>query len=143
MNLPKEFPKKIAVLAGGPGSERDVSMATARGVSKALRTVGAEVDAPAHLVEGGAVPGTEAGSKRARLRSRSGCVPANARETKPPPEYPSRWKRPNPSESAKRAKASTSASIEASVPSTIWSVIGSALVINAGAPGCRTCPLRK
>src|SRR5437016_1981711 len=39
MNLPK----KIAVLMGGPGSERDVSLATARGVAKALRSSGAEV----------------------------------------------------------------------------------------------------
>ncbi len=28
---------------GGPGSERDVSMATGRGVAKALRSLGAEV----------------------------------------------------------------------------------------------------
>jgi len=34
---------KIAVLMGGPGSERDVSLATGRGVSKALRSVGADV----------------------------------------------------------------------------------------------------
>jgi D-alanine-D-alanine ligase len=40
MNAP---PKKIAVLMGGPGSERDVSLATGRGVSKALRSLGAEV----------------------------------------------------------------------------------------------------
>src|ERR1700682_1917889 len=39
----KDLPKKIAVLMGGPGSERDVSLATARGVSKALRSLGAEV----------------------------------------------------------------------------------------------------
>ena len=39
----RDLPKKIAVLMGGPGSERDVSLATARGVSKALRSVGAEV----------------------------------------------------------------------------------------------------
>src|SRR5437870_2364527 len=39
MNLPK----RIAVLMGGPGSERDVSLATARGVAKALRWRGAEV----------------------------------------------------------------------------------------------------
>src|SRR5581483_1651542 len=39
MNLPK----KIAVLQGGPGSEREVSLATARGVSKALRSLGCEV----------------------------------------------------------------------------------------------------
>ncbi len=37
------LPKKIAVLMGGPGSERDVSLATARGVSKALRSLGADV----------------------------------------------------------------------------------------------------
>ena len=37
------LPKKIAVLMGGPGSERDVSLATGRGVSKALRSVGVEV----------------------------------------------------------------------------------------------------
>ena len=35
--------KKIAVLKGGPGSERDVSFATAQGVSKTLRSLGAEV----------------------------------------------------------------------------------------------------
>jgi D-alanine-D-alanine ligase len=34
----------IAVLMGGPGSERDVSMATGRGVAKALRSLGAKVD---------------------------------------------------------------------------------------------------
>src|SRR6266516_215751 len=39
----KALPKKIAVLMGGPGSERDVSLATARGVAKALRSRGAEV----------------------------------------------------------------------------------------------------
>lgn len=37
------IPKKIAVLMGGPGSERDVSLATGRGVAKALRSRGAEV----------------------------------------------------------------------------------------------------
>jgi len=37
------IPKKIAVLMGGPGSERDVSLATARGVSKALRSLGLDV----------------------------------------------------------------------------------------------------
>ncbi|MFL6537947.1 MAG: D-alanine--D-alanine ligase [Chthoniobacterales bacterium] len=36
------LPKKIAVLMGGPGSERDVSLATGRGVAKALRSLGAE-----------------------------------------------------------------------------------------------------
>jgi D-alanine-D-alanine ligase len=36
-------PKKIAVLMGGPGSERDVSLATGRGVVKALRSLGSEV----------------------------------------------------------------------------------------------------
>ncbi|MDQ6860869.1 MAG: D-alanine--D-alanine ligase, partial [Verrucomicrobiota bacterium] len=35
--------KKIAVLMGGPGSERPVSLATGAGVSKALRSLGAEV----------------------------------------------------------------------------------------------------
>jgi len=38
-----KLPKKIAVLMGGPGSERDVSLATGRGVAKALRSLGAEV----------------------------------------------------------------------------------------------------
>jgi len=37
------LPEKIAVLMGGPGSERDVSLATGRGVTKALRSLGAEV----------------------------------------------------------------------------------------------------
>ena len=37
------LPKKIAVLMGGPGSERDVSFATGKGVAKALRSLGAEV----------------------------------------------------------------------------------------------------
>ncbi len=38
-----ELSKKIAILMGGPGSEREVSLATGRGVSKALRSLGAEV----------------------------------------------------------------------------------------------------
>ena len=38
-----EVPKKIAVLMGGPGSEREVSLATGRGVAKALRSLGAQV----------------------------------------------------------------------------------------------------
>jgi D-alanine-D-alanine ligase len=38
-----KLPKKIAVLMGGPGSERDVSLATGRGVAKALRSFGATV----------------------------------------------------------------------------------------------------
>ncbi len=38
-----KLPKKIAVLMGGPGSERDVSLATGRGVSKALRSLGSDV----------------------------------------------------------------------------------------------------
>ena len=38
-----ELPKKIAVLMGGPGSEREVSFATGRGVSNALRSLGADV----------------------------------------------------------------------------------------------------
>jgi D-alanine-D-alanine ligase len=37
------IPKKIAVLMGGPGSERDVSLATGRGIEKALRSLGADV----------------------------------------------------------------------------------------------------
>src|SRR5215467_12197573 len=37
------LPKKIAVLMGGPGSEREVSLATGRGVAKAMRSLGAEV----------------------------------------------------------------------------------------------------
>ncbi|MDQ2825205.1 MAG: D-alanine--D-alanine ligase [Verrucomicrobiota bacterium] len=37
------LPKKIAVLMGGPGSERDVSLATGRGVAKALRSLGVDV----------------------------------------------------------------------------------------------------
>jgi D-alanine-D-alanine ligase len=37
------LPKKIAVLMGGPGSERDVSLATGHGISKALRSLGFEV----------------------------------------------------------------------------------------------------
>lgn len=35
--------QQIAVLMGGPGSERDVSIATGRGVAKALRSLGAEI----------------------------------------------------------------------------------------------------
>ncbi|HEY4284280.1 MAG TPA: D-alanine--D-alanine ligase [Chthoniobacterales bacterium] len=35
--------KRIAVLMGGPGSERNVSLATGRGVSKALQSLGAQV----------------------------------------------------------------------------------------------------
>ncbi|HEX4638795.1 MAG TPA: D-alanine--D-alanine ligase, partial [Chthoniobacterales bacterium] len=38
----KDLPKKVAVLMGGPGSERNVSLATGAGVSKALRSVGVE-----------------------------------------------------------------------------------------------------
>ncbi len=37
------IPKKIAVLMGGPGSEREVSLATGRGVAKALQSLGTEV----------------------------------------------------------------------------------------------------
>jgi len=37
------IPQKMAVLMGGPGSERDVSLATGRGVAKALRSLGVEV----------------------------------------------------------------------------------------------------
>jgi D-alanine-D-alanine ligase len=43
MAIDQRLPKKIAVLMGGPGSERDVSLATGRGVSEALRSLGAEV----------------------------------------------------------------------------------------------------
>ena len=39
----RDLPKKVAVLMGGPGSERDVSLATGRGVSKALRSLGVDV----------------------------------------------------------------------------------------------------
>jgi D-alanine-D-alanine ligase len=39
----RALPKKIAVLMGGPGSERDVSLATGAGVVKALRSLGCEV----------------------------------------------------------------------------------------------------
>jgi D-alanine-D-alanine ligase len=39
----KKGKQKIAVLMGGPGSERDVSLATGRGVSKALRSAGNDV----------------------------------------------------------------------------------------------------
>ena len=35
--------KHIAVLKGGPGAERDVSLATGAGIAKALRSLGAEV----------------------------------------------------------------------------------------------------
>jgi D-alanine-D-alanine ligase len=38
-----DLPKKIAVLMGGPGSEREVSLATGRGVAKALRSLGTDV----------------------------------------------------------------------------------------------------
>ena len=38
-----ELPKHIAVLKGGPGSERDVSFATAAGVTNALRLLGVQV----------------------------------------------------------------------------------------------------
>jgi D-alanine-D-alanine ligase len=39
----KVLAKKIAVLMGGPGSERNVSLATGRGVSKALQSLGLNV----------------------------------------------------------------------------------------------------
>ena len=41
--MKQDRPKKVAVLMGGPGSERDVSLATGRGVSKALRSLGIDV----------------------------------------------------------------------------------------------------
>jgi D-alanine-D-alanine ligase len=37
------IPQKIAVLMGGPSAERDVSLATGRGISKALRSLGVDV----------------------------------------------------------------------------------------------------
>jgi len=43
MTTREKLPGKIAVLMGGPGSEREVSLATGRGVAKALRSLGAEV----------------------------------------------------------------------------------------------------
>src|SRR5438132_9946263 len=43
MTSPANLPKKVAVLMGGPGSERDVSLATGRGISKALRSLSVEV----------------------------------------------------------------------------------------------------
>jgi D-alanine-D-alanine ligase len=43
MTTVEELPRKIAVLMGGPGSEREVSLATGRGVAKALRSLGAGV----------------------------------------------------------------------------------------------------
>src|SRR5213593_1437792 len=43
MKSREDLPKEIAVLMGGPGSERDVSLATGRGVSKALRSLGMKV----------------------------------------------------------------------------------------------------
>jgi len=43
VNSKTTIPKKIAVLMGGPGSERDVSLATGRGIAKALRSLGADV----------------------------------------------------------------------------------------------------
>ncbi len=43
MAAARNLPKKIAVLMGGPSAEREVSLATGRGISKALRSLGAEV----------------------------------------------------------------------------------------------------
>jgi len=43
VNSKTTIPKKIAVLMGGPSSERDVSLATGRGIAKALRSLGADV----------------------------------------------------------------------------------------------------
>src|SRR3981189_3728725 len=43
MTTREKLPTKIAVLMGGPGSEREVSLATGRGVAKALRSLGADV----------------------------------------------------------------------------------------------------
>lgn len=41
--MANELPKKVAVLMGGPSAERDVSLATGRGVAKALRSLGVDV----------------------------------------------------------------------------------------------------
>jgi D-alanine-D-alanine ligase len=41
--MERKLSEKVAVLMGGPGSERKVSLATAQGVSKALRSAGADV----------------------------------------------------------------------------------------------------
>src|SRR5256885_12382012 len=38
-----DLPKKVAVLMGGPSSEREVSLATGQGISKALRSLGIDV----------------------------------------------------------------------------------------------------
>src|SRR5438270_2403417 len=38
------LPEKIAVLMGGPSAEREVSLATGRGIAKALRSLGADVE---------------------------------------------------------------------------------------------------
>ena len=43
MATEQSLPKKIAVLMGGPGSERDVSLATGQGVAKALCSLGVAV----------------------------------------------------------------------------------------------------
>jgi D-alanine-D-alanine ligase len=43
ITTPQNLPKKIAVLMGGPSTERDVSLATGRGIAKALRSLGADV----------------------------------------------------------------------------------------------------
>src|SRR5262245_21731571 len=43
MTTREELPRKIAVLMGGPGSEREVSLANGRGVAKALRSLGPQV----------------------------------------------------------------------------------------------------
>jgi D-alanine-D-alanine ligase len=40
---PANLPRKLAVLMGGPSAEREVSLATGRGISKALRSLGADV----------------------------------------------------------------------------------------------------
>ncbi|MFN2509699.1 MAG: D-alanine--D-alanine ligase, partial [Chthoniobacterales bacterium] len=54
------LPAKIAVLKGGPGSERDVSLATAAGVSNALRSLGAGVtDVDVHGADFEMPEGTE------------------------------------------------------------------------------------
>ncbi len=39
----QDLPKHVAVLMGGPGSEREVSLATGKGVAEALRSLGVQV----------------------------------------------------------------------------------------------------
>ncbi|MGH8100185.1 MAG: D-alanine--D-alanine ligase [Chthoniobacterales bacterium] len=52
----RDLPKKIAVLMGGPSSERKVSLATGAGIAKALRSLGTEVAEVDVLDENFALP---------------------------------------------------------------------------------------